>query len=79
MHGRQTSYTNRTFKSLHFGVFSGFLKERVFLQFFCATKVGWTYIYAYSGEWVNFRVSMPTLYVKNKMAAATSRMFLLDF
>ena len=56
-HGRQTSYTNRTFNSLHFGVFLGIFEGTVDL--FCATKVIWTYvhIYAYSGEWVKSSAS----------------------
>ena len=53
MHGRQTSYTNRTFNSLQLGVFCGIFERMVdFLRFFCATKVVWTCIHAYGGEWV---------------------------
>ena len=33
--------------------FTGFLKERLICyDFFCATKVVWTCIHAYGGEWV---------------------------
>ena len=54
MHGRQTSYTNRAFNSLQFGVFYGIFERTVdFLCFFCATKVVWMCIHAYGGEWVN--------------------------
>ena len=53
MHGRQTSYTNRAFNSLQFGVFYGIFERTVdLLRFFCATKVVWTCIHAYGGEWV---------------------------
>ena len=75
MHGRQTLYTNRTFNSLQFGVFYGIFERTVdFLRFFlCATKVVWTCIYAYGGEWVkncmaNIKYNIPlqqhTLVVK---------------
>ena len=54
MHRRQTLYTNRAFNSLQFGVFYGIFEKTVdLLQFFCATKVVWTCIHAYGGEWVN--------------------------
>ena len=34
--------------------FSEFFNEPlIFYDFFGATKVVWTYIYAYAGEWVN--------------------------
>ena len=39
MHGCQTSYTNRAFNSLQFGIFTGFLKERlIFYDFFAQLK-----------------------------------------
>ena len=54
MHGRQTSYTNRAFNSLQFGVFYGIFERTVdFLRFFFGgTKAVWTRIHAYGGEWV---------------------------
>ena len=39
---------------LQFDVFYGIIERTVdFLQFFCTTKVVWTCIHAYGGEWVN--------------------------
>ena len=39
MHGRQTSYTNRTFNSLQFSVFYGLFERTVdFLRFFAQLK-----------------------------------------
>ena len=54
MHGRQTSYTNKTFNSLQFGVFYGFFNERLnFKDFFAQLKCSGR---IYGGERVNVSI-----------------------
>ena len=78
MHRRQTLYTNRTFKSLQFGVFYRIFKRTVdFLRFFCATKVVWTCIHAYGGEWVNYDLIL-VLVQKNDLSTMDSKFVLCN-